>query len=97
MRMPPTFKAFVFAETTQVSDGMVHARCRAILADYRTIGDELCKRFKAGRDERLWYYRSLVTALRQGGTRDRCRSLVGELEHVVTALEHAVRSASGAP
>lgn len=33
---------------------------RAILSDYEQIGDELWTRFKAGRDEQLWYYGELA-------------------------------------
>jgi len=32
---------------------------RAILRDYRKVGDELWTRFRAGRDDQLWYYRAL--------------------------------------
>jgi hypothetical protein len=31
----------------------------AILADYRSIGDDLWGRFTGGRDGTVWYYRSL--------------------------------------
>lgn len=35
---------------------------RRVLADYRTIGDEIWPRFKEGRDGQLWYYNALVEA-----------------------------------
>lgn len=35
---------------------------RAVLLDYRQIGDEIWPRFKAGREEQLWYYGELVKA-----------------------------------
>jgi (p)ppGpp synthase/HD superfamily hydrolase len=38
---------------------------RAILADYLVLGDELWTRFNTGRDEQLWYYRSLATEFRR--------------------------------
>ena len=56
---------------------------RAILADYRSIGDELWGRFNGGRDGTLWYVRALVSAFRErmnGG-------LVDELDRVTSELE----------
>jgi (p)ppGpp synthase/HD superfamily hydrolase len=49
---------------------------RSILADYRTGGESLWSRFNAGRDDTLWYYRSLVDLRRQGphAARRRARS-----------------------
>lgn len=41
---------------------------RAILADYEQYGDEVWSRFKRGRSEQEWYYRSLVEALCSPGT-----------------------------
>ena len=38
---------------------------RAIVADYRVVGEALWSRFSAGRTEQLWYYRSLVEAFRE--------------------------------
>ena len=35
---------------------------RAILADYRVLGEALWPRFTGGRDGTLWYYRALVAA-----------------------------------
>jgi (p)ppGpp synthase/HD superfamily hydrolase len=35
---------------------------RAILGDYRTLGEALWPRFSGGRDGTLWYYRTLVAA-----------------------------------
>jgi hypothetical protein len=56
---------------------------RAILADFRQIGDEVWNRFKGGKDGSLWYYRSLVTAFRQAGN----SPLIDEIDRVVTELE----------
>jgi len=61
---------------------------RAVLADYRELGEELWMRFHGGRDGTLWYYRSVTDALRQAGT----SPLVEELERVVSEIE---RLASG--
>lgn len=61
---------------------------RAVLADYRELGEELWRRFHGGRDGTLWYYRSVTDALRQAGT----SPLIEELERVVSEIE---RLASG--
>ena len=57
---------------------------RAILADYRSVGESLWKRFHGGREGTLWYYRSLVETFRQAGS----NALVEELDRVVTEIEH---------
>ncbi len=57
---------------------------RAILADYREIGEALWRRFRGGRDGTLWYYRALVDAF---GRARPSPPLLGELERVVTELE----------
>lgn len=59
---------------------------RAMLADYRSIGEDLWERFTEGRDEQLWYYRSLVSALRKADFGGQSRALVDQLDEVVTAL-----------
>lgn len=59
---------------------------RAILRDYRTVGEELWGRFKGGRDGTLWYYRALVDAFRAVGS-----PLADELDHVVSELESSLR------
>ncbi len=56
---------------------------RAILADYREIGESVWHRFNGGKVGTLWYYRAVVDALREGGT----TPLVEELNRVVTELE----------
>jgi len=37
---------------------------RAILSDYREMGDALWSRFNAGKDDQLWYYSALIQTLR---------------------------------
>ncbi len=59
---------------------------RAILADYREIGDAVWDKFKKGRDGTLWYYRELVKAFRAAPPDPRVDHLVDELERVVRAL-----------
>ncbi len=54
---------------------------RSILADLRDLGPVMFKRFTAGRDEQLWYYRSLVEAFEGYGNQ-----MAGELERVVADI-----------
>jgi len=68
---------------------------RAILADYRRLGELLWKRFNATRDDQLWYYRSIVTALRRGEGAGAITDLVDELDEVVQALEAEVSGPKG--
>ncbi|MFZ1061631.1 MAG: HD domain-containing protein [Candidatus Rokuibacteriota bacterium] len=56
---------------------------RAILADYRAQGESLWKRFNAGRDDILWYYRCLVGIFRERGP----ASLTEELDQAVSEIE----------
>ncbi len=56
---------------------------RAILSDYRVVGDALWGRFNAGKEGTQWYYRSLAdTFMRLGPQR-----LAEELNRVVTDIE----------
>jgi (p)ppGpp synthase/HD superfamily hydrolase len=64
---------------------------RAILADYRAIGDALWSRFNVGksapteiRSEIMWYYRSLIAAFRAAGATGH---LIEELERTIADLE----------
>jgi (p)ppGpp synthase/HD superfamily hydrolase len=69
---------------------------RAILADYRQIGDALWCQFSGG-TEVLWYYGALVqahcAAVAQG--RHPSPTRVAELERVVSDLEYEVRRRDG--
>jgi (p)ppGpp synthase/HD superfamily hydrolase len=60
---------------------------RSILLDLRQVGDELWKRFNVGKDDELWYYRSLVTAFRATLQEDTLVVMVDELERVVQEIE----------
>ena len=64
---------------------------RAILADYRVVGEALWERFNASREETLWYYRELVAAFKEGGT----TPLVEELGRVVDELTRLVKERNG--
>jgi len=61
---------------------------RAILSDYRRIGEELWSRFTGKKKGTLWYYRALVEALEAS---DRTE-LIDELDRVVTEIEHLSES-----
>jgi len=56
---------------------------RAILTDYRALGEELWERFNGGRAS-LWYYQSLVQAFKQ--TERVPEQLLNELERTVQEL-----------
>jgi GTP pyrophosphokinase len=63
------------------SDKLYNAR--AILSDYRAIGETLWARFNGGRSGTLWYYRALADAFRTLGP----GRLAEELDRVVSELE----------
>jgi (p)ppGpp synthase/HD superfamily hydrolase len=56
---------------------------RAILTDYRILGNALWRRFHGGKEGTLWYYRALVNAFQATGT----TSLIEELDRVVSEIE----------
>ena len=64
---------------------------RTILADYRVVGEALWERFNASREETLWYYHSLVSVFKEGGT----TPLIEELERVVNELTQLVKERNG--
>jgi len=76
----PTASASV--RRVSASDKLYNAR--AILADFRQVGDEVWTCLKGGKDGTPWCYRSLIIAFRQDGN----SSLINELDRVVTELEH---------
>ena len=55
---------------------------RAILSDYRVIGEDLWGRFNGGKDGSLWYYRSLADVFKSLGP----SRLAGELDRVVSDI-----------
>ena len=60
---------------------------RTILADLRTVGDAVWDRFQGGKEGTLWYHRSLVEILREGGS----NPLAEELDRVVSEIERLAR------
>jgi GTP pyrophosphokinase len=65
---------------------------RAILADYRVLGDALWARFNAKRDDILWYYRGLVEIFRVRGP----EALAAELARVVDELGRVSQASQSA-
>jgi GTP pyrophosphokinase len=57
---------------------------RAILRDHGSVGESVWERFTAGRDEQLWYYRSLSDSFTHLMPHIRMTS---ELEEAVERLE----------
>ena len=53
---------------------------RAVLSDYRTVGEDLWSRFNGGKEGTLWYYQAVVDTLQDGGP------IVEELDRVVVEL-----------
>ncbi len=67
---------------------------RTTVADLRAQGPRVWKRFHAGPEEQLWYYRSLVAIFRRRGP----GALAEELARVVSEMEAlAIRPATGQP
>ncbi len=71
------------ADARRVSAADKLYNARAILVDYRTLGEPLWDRFSGGKEGTLWYYRALVSAFQSAGS----SWLVEELGRVVTELE----------
>ena len=63
---------------------------RAILADYRLHREGLWRRFNAGREQQLWYYRALVDAFSEAGAKG---YLFDELERTVAEIERLAATA----
>ena len=85
------------SEVTLVSAADKLHNVRAILADFREIGDPVFDRFKGRKDGTLWYYRSMVDAFRdamlRNGLTQHARGnqrLVDELDREVSKLESLV-------
>jgi (p)ppGpp synthase/HD superfamily hydrolase len=58
---------------------------RAMVADLRTVGDDLWSRFNAPNDDVLWYQRALVVTFRANPAHN--AALVTELDRTVATLE----------
>jgi (p)ppGpp synthase/HD superfamily hydrolase len=64
---------------------------RTILADLRSLGNDLWDRFTGGKEGTLWYYRALVEAYVAAGK----NPVVEELDRVVREIEALARPAEG--
>ncbi|HEY7515426.1 MAG TPA: phosphohydrolase, partial [Vicinamibacteria bacterium] len=59
---------------------------RSVLAEYRRVGERVFDRFSAGREETLWYYRSVlgVYEIRGAGPHaEELRRVLAQLEGLV--------------
>lgn len=61
---------------------------RELLIDYREKGDSIWSSFNAGKEQQLWFLRSLVEAFRAGNASAR---MLDELDRLVTELETLAR------
>jgi (p)ppGpp synthase/HD superfamily hydrolase len=77
-------------EVMRVSAADKLHNARAMLRDYRTLGEQIWKRFNRGGDAQLWYFRELAHAFRRP---DRS-ALVEEFERVVSELAAVADSGS---
>src|SRR5262249_36787802 len=62
------------------------SNARAVLKDYREIGERVWSRFNAGKSDQLWYYRSGPASLLLRALGGRVQPLVDELERTVSQL-----------
>lgn len=56
---------------------------RTVLDEYRSIGPEVWKRFKRGRDLQIWYFQELLKVFKSAGS----NRIIEELDRVVAVLE----------
>jgi len=56
---------------------------RAVLSDYRLLGEDLWARFNGGKEGTLWYYRAVVDVL----SAENGSPIVEELDRVVSEME----------
>ena len=75
-------------DTATVSAADKLHNARAILSDYREVGEKLWKRFNASKKSQLWYYGQLVKALQETAAP---KELVAELERVVNKLNEKAK------
>ena len=78
--------ASVSARLISAADTLHNAS--TLLADYRSMGEAVWARFNGGKQGTLWYYRSVVEILKQGGRTplfEQLDRVVGELEVLATA------------
>ena len=64
---------------------------RAIYSDHQRLGEDLWKRFNAGREDQIWYYESAVDAFKTAGVHG---PLLEELERLVSQIRVSSNSSS---
>ncbi|MCX6059191.1 MAG: HD domain-containing protein [Chloroflexi bacterium] len=64
---------------------------RAIYSDHQRLGEDLWKRFNAGREDQIWYYESAVGAFKTAGVHG---PLLEELERLVSQIRVNSNSSS---
>ena len=74
-----------------VADKLYNAR--AILTDFRRVGEAVWERFSGGREGTLWYYRELAAAFHRLGP----AALAQELVDVVGQLNEATSVSNSSP
>jgi GTP pyrophosphokinase len=67
---------------------------RSIIHDMRLVGEDVWKRFSVPKEKTLWYYRTVMEALRSATPPEHSR-LVRELAGIVIALERGVQRLGG--
>jgi (p)ppGpp synthase/HD superfamily hydrolase len=70
------------------------ANARAVIKDYRAVGDQVWERFNAGKPDQLWYYRTVTDVLIKAAGDGRVRALAEELKLAVQELERLCGAAS---
>ncbi len=70
------------------------ANARAVMKDYREVGEHVWNRFNAGKSDQLWYYRAVTNALADRAGNGRARALAEELKRAVAELEKLCGGAS---
>jgi hypothetical protein len=65
---------------------------RAVLTDYRELGEGLWPRFKAPKGDQLWFYEEMIKTLRQTAAP---KPLVDELSLVVEELNQLAKPLEG--
>jgi hypothetical protein len=64
---------------------------RAILGDYRTLGEGLWERFNASREDTMWYYNRVLKVCRKRFA----SPLLDELGRTVSELERLIGTENG--
>jgi (p)ppGpp synthase/HD superfamily hydrolase len=63
------------------------SNARAVIKDFRELGDGVWTRFNAGKPDQLWYYRTVTAVLARRAKGTRVQPLVDELGRAVQKLE----------